>query len=126
MEMMELATAIYGLADHRKLAKQGIFPEAVAMDVLTLPLTAKEIGAIYSDHYETIQKVHCDGANFMELYSTAAPHLQRLAKQRRSPTGTTQTTTTPDAASVFDTVKIVVFDDEHSDKELVYALGINR
>jgi hypothetical protein len=125
MEMMELALAIYGLADLRKLARQEILPEAVAMDVLALPMTAKEIGAMYSDHYETIQKLHWDGANFMELYSTAAPHLHRLAEQQRS-APTTQTATTPDAASAFETVKIVVFDDEHSEKELVYALGINR
>jgi hypothetical protein len=68
MEMMELALAIYGLG----------------VDVLALPMTAKEIGAIYSDHYETIQKLHWDGASFMELYSTAAPRLQGLAEQRKN------------------------------------------
>lgn len=123
MEMMQLSLAIYGLADLRSLAKEGKLPDPVADDIMVLPMTADHIASIFSDHYETIHQHHED-SNFLDLYLGAAPDLQRLV-----PTSETKPLLHDKSGpkkSAFGTAKILVFDDEHSETELVYALGVNK
>jgi hypothetical protein len=120
MEMMQIAMSIYVLADLRLLAKNLKLPQEAANCVLELPIPASQIGVLYSTHIAAIKALHGNGkGEDVDMYLTAAPDIQKLSPSTPLSSGLP-------AASAFGAAEISVFDDENSNSELVYAMGVNR
>ena len=137
-EMMQLSMLIYGMADLRELARKQKLPPDVCTEVLQLPVSALEIKLIFTKYIALIQESHNSsgsGSNnqkddSFELYLSAAPDLQRIQPSSSSQPLTSffasKSPPSEDQASAFGTATITSFNDENSNTELVYAMGVNE
>jgi len=113
-EMLLASTLMYALADLRKLARKGILEEDGAV-VLNLPCSTRDIVRLVAQNAPLIREQL--GPAGTELYLSAVELIhETIARQEVVPeTGET----------AFVEEHVVVFDDDHSDTELVYGIIVN-
>jgi hypothetical protein len=116
MDMLQGSILIYAFADIRQLARKGMLAgdSAAIKKITTTPVSADDIIQVVCDNADTLQKVF--GEESVSSYLSSLEHIRESIRRH---------SVSPDGEAVFASTKVMVFDDENSDSQLVYGISIN-
>jgi hypothetical protein len=117
MDMLHGSILIYAFADIRQLARKGMLvgdPEAIKK-ITTTPIAADDIIQVVCENTDTLWKVF--GEEAVSYYLSSLEHIRESIRR--------QSVSPHDGETFFVSAKVIVFDDEISDSELVYGISIN-
>jgi hypothetical protein len=116
IDMLQGSILIYALADIRQLARKGMLAgdaEAIKK-ITTTPVSADDIIQVVRENADTLHKVF--GEESVSIYLSSLEHIRESIRRQ---------SVSLDGEAIFASAKVVVFDDENSDSELVYGIFVN-
>ena len=118
MSQSEASILIYAFADIRTLCRNRVLnhgdPEAIDR-IMNLPTSVAEVMSVVRDNVVTLRKTF--GEEGVDLYMSAMGNIQQNSSRQAVDAETGEAT--------YQTSQVVVFNDDNSNEELVYAIAVN-
>jgi hypothetical protein len=116
-EFLRIAILMYGIADMRQLARDGELPPEMARVMLNMPVRVLEANKTFAQYLPLIEeKIIQKDEDLYHLYFSCCKMLFTKAANEL---------TTYESAETNDEL-MIDYSDQNSDKELVYAISVNR
>lgn len=116
-EFLRMAILMYGIADVRQLARDGELPPEMTKVMLTMPVNVLEGNKTIAQYLPLIEEkiIQKDEALYHLYFSCSKVMFTKGPNQK----------TTYESVETNDEL-LIIFSDENSEKELVYAIAVNR